>query len=258
MKILNALIIIATTVALSQTAMAKAKKSPKKAARAKPSCSSQIAKSSMYFVPHIKDYCPSGSAPCPDFKKEVKMQGSGAMWGNQVFQYSPKKNSRNDYVTRDIGNCDTAIGAAGECLIPFISIAADPKYYSMGDVIKMPEMKGRIIQLPNGKTMIHPGYFIVHDTGGAIKGVNRFDFFTGSYDDHNPKNAFGYDGFADLAMTDKKSCNPKKQFTVVRRGNDKYDGIIAAIEDAKLGLAEPKTYASSDTEERRGYFRGVQ
>lgn len=212
-------------------------------------CSAGIATSSVYFVPHIKDYCPSPK-PCPAFKEEVRMQGSGTMSGNQVYTYTGK--------LRDIGECDTAIGAAGECLIPFVSIAADPRYYSMGDVISMPAMKGKEIPLPNGKKMIHPGYFIVHDTGGAIKGPNRFDFFTGSYDDHNSNNVFGYDGFSDLAMSDKKSCNKLKQFKVVRQGTDKYDGIIASIEHAKLGMAAPKMLASSDDSSRRSnHVRGI-
>lgn len=247
------LFLLACLLVASPEAFAKKKKSK---GRGSGGCSTNIVRSSMYFVPHIKDYCSPATVPCKAFKNEVRMQGSGAMFGNQTYQYSPR--SKSDYITRDIGECDTAVGAANECLIPFISVAADPKFYEMGDVISMPTMKGREIQLPNGKKMIHPGYFIVHDTGGAIKGKNRFDFFTGSFDDHNANNAFGYDGFADLAITDKKSCNPKKQFTVVRQGTNKYDDIMVAINEAKLGVAEQKMLASSIDNVRTNYVRGVQ
>ncbi|KYG67257.1 hypothetical protein AZI86_09640 [Bdellovibrio bacteriovorus] len=239
--------LVALSFVISSEALAAKKRKAKAGG-----CGAGIATSSVYFVPHIKDYCPTPK-PCKAFKDEVRMQGSGTMSDNHVYTYTGK--------TRDIGDCDTAIGAAGECLIPFVSIAADPKFYSMGDVISMPAMKGKEIQLPNGKKMLHPGYFIVHDTGGAIKGPNRFDFFTGSFDDHNSNNAFGYDGFSDLAMTDIKSCNKKKQFNVVRRGNDKYDSIITAIDHAKLGMAVPKMMASSENNAGRssggGYVKGV-
>lgn len=186
-------------------------------------CSSSIASSTIYFVPHVKNYCPS-SKPCQKFRREVNLQGSGTLNGNRILTHSGKVIS--------MGDCDTAFGASGKCLIPFISVAADPKYYSMGDIIQMPSMKGKRLSLPNGKTMIHPGYFIVQDTGGAIRGPNRFDFFTGSYGALHANNAFGAKGNSSTRLLDKDDCSPKKQFSVVRRGSISYESSLASIEEA--------------------------
>lgn len=231
-----ALIMVAAILA-SPLAEAKKKKKTKSKARVNvSSCQKHVASSSTYFVPHIKDYCSPALSPCKAFKKEVRMQGSGTMLDNKIYTYQGK--------IRNIGACNTAIGAAGVCLTPFISVAADPKYYSMGDIIDMPSMKGRKIKLPSGKTLTHPGYFIVQDTGGAIKGPNRFDFFTGSFGADDPKNAFGYEGFSDLAMTDKNKCINKKQFRVVRRNKPAYDGILAQIDNVKMGMSVERMVAS--------------
>ncbi|MDG0816915.1 3D domain-containing protein [Bdellovibrio svalbardensis] len=186
-------------------------------------CSSDVAVSSIYFIPHIKDYCRT-STPCEKFKRQVRLQGSGTLSGNRLLTYTGK--------TRSMGSCDTSFGASGNCLIPFISVAADPRFYSMGDIIQMPSMKGKVLTLPNGKTMVHPGFLIVHDTGGAIRGKNRFDFFTGSYSMRDPGNPFGSKGRKDLQMLDRTSCTDNKKFTVVRRGSYYYQNSLLAIEDS--------------------------
>lgn len=185
-------------------------------------CGSGIAKTSVYFIPHVKDYCHS-SSPCPSFKRQVRMQGSGILPGNKLLTYANK--------TIPMGDCDTAFGASGKCLIPYISVAADPRYYSMGDIIQMPSLKGKIMTLPDGRSFIHPGFLIVHDTGGAIKGVNRFDLFTGTMNMNNPTNSFGTQSTSSV-MTDVSDCNQDKAFTVVRRGTDKNELNLAAITEA--------------------------
>ncbi len=186
-------------------------------------CSSDVAESSIYFVPNVKDYCRS-STPCEKFKRQVRMQGSGTLPGNRLLTHAGK--------IRSMGSCDTAFGASGNCLIPFISVAADPRYYSMGDIIQMPSLKGKVITLSNGKTMIHPGFLIVQDTGGAIKGRNRFDFFTGSYSMKDSGNAFGSKGQKETQMLDRSDCSNNKRFTVVRRGSYYYQNSLLAIEDS--------------------------
>jgi 3D (Asp-Asp-Asp) domain-containing protein len=62
------------------------------------------------------------------------------------------------------------------CLDPFYSVAADLKIYNLGDVVYLPALVGTL--LPNNE--FHSGYFIVRDSGNAIKGKGRFDFFTGN------------------------------------------------------------------------------
>lgn len=196
-------------------------------------CAENIAKPSVYFVPHIRDYCPS-LEPCDAFKAEVEDKGSGTLYGSKILNYLGKQ--------VDIGTCDTAIGRRGTCLKPFVSVAADEDHYRMGDIIQVPWMKGKIIPLPNGKKLIHPGYFIVEDVGGGIQGKNRFDFFTGGFNAKDPRNAFGYNG--ELNMTDARLCDPRNQFKVVRRGTgSSYQAGLAAIEKSFQELGATRMVA---------------
>lgn len=204
---------------------------------ARNSCPQGLAESTVYFIPHVKDYCPS-SKPCAKFKREVRMQGSGTLPGNKLLTYTGK--------IVDLGSCQTAFGASGNCLTPYISVAADPRYYSMGDIIDMPSFKGKIVTLPNGKTMVHPGYFIVQDTGGAIKGPNRFDFFTGSLKMKDSENSFGAKADSEMQMLDKTSCKNHKRYSVVRRSSPSYQQKLLAIEDALRGShSSPKVMIAS-------------
>ena len=74
------------------------------------------------------------------------------------------------------------------CLDPYYSLAADLTIYNLGDVIYIPSAVGII--LPNGST--HDGYFVVRDSGGAIKGYGRFDFFSGFDSSFNPLKMAGF------------------------------------------------------------------
>lgn len=206
-------------------------------------CPSSIATSTVYFIPSVLDYCPTAK-PCAKFKRQVRLQGSGTLPGNKILTYKGK--------TVSLGSCDTAFGASGKCLTPYISVAADPRYYSMGDIIQMPSMRGLVITLPNGKTMIHPGYFIVQDTGGAIRGPNRFDFFTGSHGMWDPGNSFGAKSVKTSQMLDKTDCSSRKHFSVVRRSSLSYESSLAAIEDAVYGSTSLAAIASSAPSSNRG------
>jgi 3D (Asp-Asp-Asp) domain-containing protein len=183
----------------------------------------KIAKTTVYFVPHIKDYCPTTKI-CPKFRHQVRLQGSGTLSKNRALKYNGK--------IERLGTCDTAFGAAGICLKPYISIAADPRYYSMGDIIKMPSMKGRVMTLPNGKFMIHPGYFIVEDIGGAIKGPKRFDFFTGSAGMTHALNSFGTNGSKSTQLLDLNDRSARKSFTALPKGSRGNKKALAAIDKA--------------------------
>lgn len=65
-------------------------------------------------------------------------------------------------------------------LIPFRTIAVDKEVIPYGTVLYIPKVKGEVVSLPNGKQVIHDGYFFAGDTGGAIK-KNHIDIFTGVY-----------------------------------------------------------------------------
>ncbi|WP_413560653.1 3D domain-containing protein [Bdellovibrio sp. HCB209] len=126
--------------------------------------------------------------------------------------------------------CKTGRGASGECIIPYISIAADPSHYKMGTIIYMPSMRGKMIQLPNGTKKPHPGYFLIEDTGGAIDGKNRFDFFTGDIRPENPKNSFGSDAEPDMQLSDK-TCRDSKAFKKISKKDPKYPAAVRQMRD---------------------------
>ncbi|WP_413290288.1 3D domain-containing protein [Bdellovibrio sp. HCB337] len=198
-------------------------------------CAPGIATTSTYYTPDVMKMCNSAT-PCKAFKKAVYWQGSGSLPGNKIYRHTGHIES--------IGSCKTSIGSAGTCLIPYISVAADPKYYDPGDIIRMPALKGKIMNLPGGGTMVHPGFLIVQDGGGYIKGRNRFDFYTGSLGLMEPKkpgqkkakvvyeNSFGYGAPKDVRMVDTRECGENKAFHVIRRGYVGYEASLAAIDDA--------------------------
>jgi membrane-bound lytic murein transglycosylase A len=237
-------LILGLSLVASSDSQARSKSRKKKPAQHASSglCPQGIATTTMYFVPHVKDYC-SSSQPCKAFKNEVKLQGAGTLPGNKILTYTG--------AILNLGSCKTAIGASGKCLTPFISVAADPRFYSMGDIISMPALKGKKIRMPDGTTMIHPGYLVVDDTGGAIKGANRFDFFTGSYNMTDSKNAFGVNGPDDTKMSGKKECVARKAFTVVRRSSAQYGTALASIEDA-VNDSQNLMYASNQGSDAGG------
>lgn len=198
-------------------------------------CPESIATTSVYFTPTVQNMCHSNK-PCDRFYRRSNVQGTGRLSGNKLYtHYSiKKKNQRTRTVSKVISakNCPTAFGAAGKCLIPYLTVAADRKYYQMGDIIEMPNLKGRLINLPGGKSFIHPGFLIVQDVGGDIKGKNRFDMYTGLTDFKDADNAFGTYSQKDMVFTDTSQCDDRKKFTVVRRGTVNYESSLAALESA--------------------------
>jgi 3D (Asp-Asp-Asp) domain-containing protein len=107
--------------------------------------------------------------------------------------YQAKKDSQIFLKKHNLGNCRYGIGARSVCVDPYFSVAADPAYYPSGTVIFVPRVRG--LELPTGET--HDGFFIVRDEGGTIKGLDRFDFFTGYEDARTKKNPFVKLGLGD-------------------------------------------------------------
>ncbi|MDG1334327.1 MAG: 3D domain-containing protein [Crocinitomicaceae bacterium] len=68
-------------------------------------------------------------------------------------------------------------------LVPFRTVAVDPKMIPYGTVLFIPAAVGVAIESPDGKTYLHDGYFFAGDTGGAIKG-SHIDVFTGVDSSH--------------------------------------------------------------------------
>lgn len=203
-------------------------------------CQIPTATTTVYYLPDAKKMCGAYGRKCSKFVREVRMQGSGKLYPNKVYRYTGR--------TENLGDCDTAKGARNTCLTPYISVAADRRQYNMGDIISMPGLKGRTMTLKNGKTFKHPGYLIVEDTGGAIKGRGRFDFFT-DMDMNDSKNSFGYKAKERLNLADKRTCSEIKKIASRIRPSDayQYKTILKQIRDAVNGATQTTNSSTDDT-----------
>ncbi|PIK15019.1 3D domain-containing protein [Halobacteriovorax sp. JY17] len=86
---------------------------------------------------------------------KVRFRAANSRWGDGVQNYS---------------------------LIPYRTIAVDPKFIPFGSVIYIPEAKG-VKFMWVGKQFTHDGFFFAGDRGGAIKGPH-IDVFTGNSKNH--------------------------------------------------------------------------
>jgi 3D (Asp-Asp-Asp) domain-containing protein len=73
-------------------------------------------------------------------------------------------------------------GVDGYSLQPYRTIAVDPEWLKYGSVVYIPAARGSSVALPDGRTVVHDGYFFAADTGGALYG-NHIDVFVGSASD---------------------------------------------------------------------------
>lgn len=65
-------------------------------------------------------------------------------------------------------------------LSPVRTVATDPKIIPHGTILYIPEARGAEIVMPNGRKIIHDGFFFAGDKGGAIKG-NHIDVYIGTF-----------------------------------------------------------------------------
>ncbi|MES2803520.1 MAG: 3D domain-containing protein [Bdellovibrionota bacterium] len=128
-----------------------------------------------------------------DYKTCV-IEGTCAIIDDEVtvINYVDQKAGVPLFTEVDKDKCPYGLGVKNICLDPYYTVAADLTYHDPGDVIFVEEMKGT--KLPNGE--VHAGFFIVRDRGGAIKGANRFDFYTGMLHYKNEDNPFTPLGFS--------------------------------------------------------------
>lgn len=71
------------------------------------------------------------------------------------------------------------LGVRNYSLIPYRTVAVDPKVIPYGTVLFIEDAVGKEITLSDGTTFTHDGYFFAGDTGGAIKN-RQIDVFTGN------------------------------------------------------------------------------
>lgn len=114
-----------------------------------------------------------------DFVRSLHMEGSGLLADGRVLNYAGA-------CRYGVGTCFEPLdqdefpygrGAGHRPLVPFKSVAVDPRLVPIGEPLYIPEFDG--LMMPDGS--IHDGCVRADDTGGNIK-KRKMDFFVVSYD----------------------------------------------------------------------------
>tara|TARA_B110001454_G_scaffold219200_1_gene251834 strand:+ start:59182 stop:59922 length:741 start_codon:yes stop_codon:yes gene_type:complete len=126
---------------------------------------------------------------CEADYKVCVMQGTCLLSENRgmrIVTFTTRRGKVPTFSENSKKECPYGLGVKDICLDPYYTVAADLNFHKLGDVIFIPSVRG--VQLPNGE--IHDGYFVVRDSGSAIKSEKRFDFFTGFDKDTDTSNVF--------------------------------------------------------------------
>lgn len=120
------------------------------------------------------------------FAWALRLEGSALMADGRVFNYAGKcdygyatatsNGKATCFEQLDVDQFPFGRGAGMRPLIPFKSVAIDPRLVPIGEPIYVPEFDGLV--LPDGS--IHDGCVRADDTGGGIK-KRKMDFFVVTY-----------------------------------------------------------------------------
>ncbi|MEZ4368969.1 MAG: 3D domain-containing protein [Kofleriaceae bacterium] len=112
------------------------------------------------------------------FAWHLRMEGSGLLADGRVINTHGKcgYGYGTCFQTLDVRRHPYGRGAGQRPLVPFKSVAVDPRVVPIGEPIYIPELDG--IRLPDGS--LHDGCVRADDTGGGIK-QRKMDFFVVTY-----------------------------------------------------------------------------
>ncbi|HVE70297.1 MAG TPA: 3D domain-containing protein [Thermoanaerobaculia bacterium] len=105
------------------------------------------------------------------FKLDLVRQGTGWLRDGRTINYIKKVNGESRF---RITTSKYGLGSTGCRLVPWRTIAVDPRFVPLGTRISIPQLKGA--RLPDGT--IHDGIFIAADRG-HFRGA-RVDLFVGA------------------------------------------------------------------------------
>ena len=108
----------------------------------------------------------------------LRLEGSGLMSDGRVINYTGKcpYGYGTCFEQLNLNEHPFGRGAGSRPLVPFKSVAIDPRLVPIGEPIYVPEFDGLV--LPDGS--IHVGCVRADDTGGGIK-KRKMDFFVVTY-----------------------------------------------------------------------------
>ena len=112
------------------------------------------------------------------FAWALRLEGSGIMMDGRIVNYrgSCPFGYGTCFEQLDVREHPFGRGAGQRPVIPFKSVAVDPRLIKIGEPLYIPEFDGLV--LPDGS--IHDGCVRADDTGGGIK-KRKMDFFVASY-----------------------------------------------------------------------------
>lgn len=115
------------------------------------------------------------------FVAELTLEGTGVLRDGRVINYIGrcKYGTGVCFHVADPKEYPFGMGVRARPLVPYRSVAVDPKYIPIGDALYFPELDG--IALPDGT--FHDGCVRADDQGGAIR-KREIDFFVLSRDDY--------------------------------------------------------------------------
>ncbi len=113
------------------------------------------------------------------FADALAMEGTGRSWDGRLFNWSTRREGHSCYIEVDPTLYPFGIGVAGYALVPYRSLAVDPRFVPMGSTVEIAELIG--MPLPDGST--HDGCFVAVDRGSAING-HHLDMFLPSPEAH--------------------------------------------------------------------------
>jgi 3D (Asp-Asp-Asp) domain-containing protein len=115
------------------------------------------------------------------FVKSLRMEGSGILADGRLINHAGRCRfgTGTCYEAVDRNEYPFGRGAGRRALVPFKSIAVDPRLVAIGEPLYIPEFDGLV--LPDGS--VHDGCVRADDTGGNIK-YREMDFFVVNYDNY--------------------------------------------------------------------------
>lgn len=92
------------------------------------------------------------------FRRDLIREGSGHLRDGRTVAYDRRLNGTNRF---RIVHSEYGAGKLGCALVPYRTVAVDPRFVKLGSTISIPQLKGA--RLPDGT--IHDGIFIANDRG---------------------------------------------------------------------------------------------
>lgn len=107
-----------------------------------------------------------------EFKRQLDIEGSAHLHDGRVVNLHQKMEGGWRYLVAV--DAPFGLGVENYKLMPYRTLAVDPKVIQVGSVLYVPALDG--VRLPSGE--IHDGFMFAHDEGQSIRG-NRIDVFVG-------------------------------------------------------------------------------